>query len=74
MRCFSKSTSALQIYDVYLKYSAMSSFIDLDGLELLDRDLTRTEPCSCEIARFEFRESLTIESGFQLLQNISEFC
>ena len=52
----------------------MSSFIHLDALELLDWNLTRAEPSRCEIARLEFRESLAIESGFQLLQNISEFC
>ncbi len=52
----------------------MCSFVTLNCLELLDRDLHIAKSGSCEVGRLEFSKCLSIKLCLQLFQHIRKFC
>lgn len=51
----------------------MGRLVELDGGELLNGDLRRTEACSGKVGRLELGQRLRIEAGLQLLEDMGEF-
>lgn len=52
----------------------MGSFITLDNQKLLNSELRACEASGGKIAFFELGESFGVKLGFELFQDIREFC
>jgi len=57
----------------HLESGDVGRLIGLDGHELLDGDVRRTEARSGKVGRLELGQCFLIELGFELLEHMREF-